>query len=938
MPSGQKDRDKLGSELRTVRIRELELKRISGDISCAECRRLKLKCDKKVPCSSCVRRGCRHVCPTETAGSTMGNSTRHKSSTQVQKDSSVSRKLTAMSERIRILEHALHIQDGDSHPLLAPELLAIKQSITVADRSTEDCEDNTVDDEDDADEKLVSAFGTLTVSEGKTMRFLGPSAADSVLLMEMLDRETGPYITNSERLPEDLVHASEMWPFVPTYISRSNYSSQLCLQLPLYERAISLTESYFANLVWFDAVVDRSQLVDEVIPQFYPQHHPAPPESADISQSHDLALLFAVLSCGAISDLTQPVINPEAERYQRLARAALGMQSILDFGSLEAVQTLFLMSAYEGYTRRKTSQESADRLSSMGLSIAASIGLHLDPSRWNLDAKLSNRRRRIFWEINATDKWKSLGSGRPFSFPPDTIDCEFPLDSGATVDVNGNCVESVWQWKYRFTRHVLGSLAGKICSARPLKYSEVLSLDKLVREFRVHPHVSDRAAKSYVFATDGNYGNLPPHVTVWWKETALLFVHKHYFARAMLEYSDDPLRSPFVPSVLSAYRSSVTLLGLLYNATVLVPLVTERLWGQWSFSLGCTMIIGAVACRSSTTSIFESALKALETAIGLFKAGAEHSVARAGLDLSCRLRDRAISVNQARRQGHSPLTSSNREEPSSAQLRIPGISQSGNDSMLDEEGLDILRGTTRYVDQRTTSFNRTLDDHRQGRIPMSNSQKVTSSSVTKFHSGLDTSSSSANAIPTSNFHHSRDFNYLSTKGSLTFTYDDYFSPFSEIQSRTPSSAVTQSVRAHSRAEPSSLHPQTGQPETAMAANHSQHLPLRPQGSVQLHPFPLQEHVFAGSSITTEVRHQSQDETSLNPFYVHETRLVTPFDDASLFMDYTDSFFSAPVPGNLTLEELDALCQMDNADGSKSWNTFVQQMHDDTSTGNRNWDQ
>lgn len=30
---------------------------------CVECRRLKLKCDRDIPCSNCVRRGCRELCP-----------------------------------------------------------------------------------------------------------------------------------------------------------------------------------------------------------------------------------------------------------------------------------------------------------------------------------------------------------------------------------------------------------------------------------------------------------------------------------------------------------------------------------------------------------------------------------------------------------------------------------------------------------------------------------------------------------------------------------------------------------------------------------------------------------------------------------------------------------------------------------------------------------
>lgn len=34
-----------------------------GELSCAECHRLKLKCDKKLPCGSCKRRGCESICP-----------------------------------------------------------------------------------------------------------------------------------------------------------------------------------------------------------------------------------------------------------------------------------------------------------------------------------------------------------------------------------------------------------------------------------------------------------------------------------------------------------------------------------------------------------------------------------------------------------------------------------------------------------------------------------------------------------------------------------------------------------------------------------------------------------------------------------------------------------------------------------------------------------
>ncbi|OWZ37418.1 hypothetical protein C347_00109 [Cryptococcus neoformans AD2-60a] len=42
--------------------------------SCAECRRLKLKCDRQVPCSNCIRRGCQELCPNGSKQTVKGNS------------------------------------------------------------------------------------------------------------------------------------------------------------------------------------------------------------------------------------------------------------------------------------------------------------------------------------------------------------------------------------------------------------------------------------------------------------------------------------------------------------------------------------------------------------------------------------------------------------------------------------------------------------------------------------------------------------------------------------------------------------------------------------------------------------------------------------------------------------------------------------------------
>ena len=77
-----------------------------------------------------------------------------------------------MSERIRSLEDALQIQSSSSHPLLSRELLAIKQGIEAVGSGRGGNNEDTDEDE------LSGAFGTLSVTEDKTMRFLGATATD----------------------------------------------------------------------------------------------------------------------------------------------------------------------------------------------------------------------------------------------------------------------------------------------------------------------------------------------------------------------------------------------------------------------------------------------------------------------------------------------------------------------------------------------------------------------------------------------------------------------------------------------------------------------------------------------------------------------------------------------------------------------------------------
>ncbi|KAI6020862.1 hypothetical protein PISMIDRAFT_466641 [Pisolithus microcarpus 441] len=107
------------------RARETEQKRIRGQMSCAECSRLKIKCDKRIPCQSCQRRGCETLCPNRSL------STGERTRSIVAATEHLHRRLTYMTERIRQLEDALsELQARNStepHPLLQLDLFGAPQ-------------------------------------------------------------------------------------------------------------------------------------------------------------------------------------------------------------------------------------------------------------------------------------------------------------------------------------------------------------------------------------------------------------------------------------------------------------------------------------------------------------------------------------------------------------------------------------------------------------------------------------------------------------------------------------------------------------------------------------------------------------------------------------------------------------------------------------------
>lgn len=112
-------------------------------MSCAECRRLKLRCSRVFPCTNCVKKGCAAICPQGSLTTGKGNRSvvvflllvllsTHLSFVLANTEI-LHEKINDLSSRVRFLEDALadaHACYSDQpHPLLSDELLQIKRPL-----------------------------------------------------------------------------------------------------------------------------------------------------------------------------------------------------------------------------------------------------------------------------------------------------------------------------------------------------------------------------------------------------------------------------------------------------------------------------------------------------------------------------------------------------------------------------------------------------------------------------------------------------------------------------------------------------------------------------------------------------------------------------------------------------------------------------------------
>ncbi|KAJ3827826.1 fungal-specific transcription factor domain-containing protein [Lentinula raphanica] len=651
-------------------------KRRGTALSCAECRRLKLKCSRVFPCGNCVKKGCGAICPDGSLTTGKGNRF------VLANTEDLHDKISQLATRVRQLEDALahshRISSSQPHPLLSDELLQIKRPLERERTDGTPTKEKKPDTND-----TIDAMGSLSISERGRSTFFGQTANSWYLLRneqgsDEEEKSPGSDLSIPSSIPSDVPWLSFAFPFTPIPSNKDAVRNSIINLLPDPSSAQRLCELYYRHAAWMYNPVSKAEFYGMVYRPIYNSESGFP-----VIRSHYLAIMFMVLAIGALLDTDRPAHSQEATQYYELGRAALAVDSVFEDQSISAIQALLLMCHY-----MFLDDIEGPRWATMGLvvKLAQSVGLHRDSGKWNLDSDETLRRRSLLWEIFTYDSWQSLTYGRPPSFDLAHINTEKPFPK--TKNVHGEVEMSFASWKHSFCSECLSVVMEQAFGARPPSYKIIQDMDKKVRTYYVPPSLQIPGFGKTPIGQEFEQPTIQlifqRYIAFAIREITLFYLHRGFFARALEDSPNDPMGSKYGPSVLAAYTSACSFVSLIDSMFRQYAVLTERMWFLFTHVFSCSIVLGSIACKVHMA-IAPSALSHLDMAHKLFLATTESSRKAKVLPIMHKLTERAHAALAGIASAASPLSAGS-----------PPVKS-------EEDELAALGGMTRLVPRKPSS-------------------------------------------------------------------------------------------------------------------------------------------------------------------------------------------------------------------------------------------
>ncbi|KAG8902476.1 hypothetical protein FRB99_004448, partial [Tulasnella sp. 403] len=606
-------------------------------------RRLKLKCDRVFPCSSCRKRGCSAICPDGvlTTGKLGGRFI-------LANTEELHEKIASLQSRIADLEDALSVshasQSTTTHHLLRPDLLALKTPLgaEIVGRG----QVPSSGEKSPSGEDMVESFGTLTIGEGGVATFYGSTVGSEFLFEEDDDADevihggSEPERRTLPWLSDPSSHHAQALPFatLTSHVESVKIELRRCLPQQ-YHTACKLADSYFANAAWMYNPLHQGPFFRDVLQPLYDQSQTRP------VSSHALAVVFSVFALGILVDLERQPYDREGERYHILSKSALSLESCLENTTIHAVQALILMAYYNQMTDKKNGPALTWSMNGLAMKLAQSIGLHRDWEKWGLPMEEVAIRRTVMWECICFDSWSAFGFGRPPSQAMHFVDCKQTPDPQIP---NDPCA-SFAPLKYLFTEILLEVINASF-GAVPPAYEEILKLDRRLRDYYIPPLFQVPGFNE----DDKPRAILPPHPPLGWylqshalamlRENALLYMHRSFFAKALDEHPEDPFKSRYAASVLACHRSACAIILLVRKLHHIEPRIVLRFWYFWVHSFTSSVVLASIVTKTPHSNLARSSMSHVELACDLFRQADAGSRPANTLPILLNLRQKASEV------------------------------------------------------------------------------------------------------------------------------------------------------------------------------------------------------------------------------------------------------------------------------------------------------
>ncbi|KAG6853953.1 hypothetical protein C0991_012277 [Blastosporella zonata] len=544
-------------------------------LSCCECRRLKLKCDRNFPCASCKKRGCAEICPEGVLVS--GKGTRFILANTEQ----LHTKIHEMSERIRQLEESLDQCQcrPKPHPLLTPELLAVKSTMGLYGGSQAGGDGGSTNGGNthhppNGHVHLNGNGRMLDEIEDRKMDIelrAGPSLSRRMSADNCNGELTlrDPAFDSHSELFQEVVRLSQCYPLPESVSPEPNLKIREYIRsmLPGREEADRLWDQALRNALW--------QYNPHPSETFYPNlaHHCYTSPTSDLSPRR-LALLFMILAVGCLVDLTKRLPDdPDAERYHQLARAALCEIPVMEETNVETITALFYEIWYLlVFSDKKKAAGYAWGLMGLTAKLAQSIGLHRNAGGVKGIPEEVEKRRSLYWELLYLDARLSLSLGRPPSLCSRYMDCPRPSyepDHGRDPSENQ-------EWKHSCYTECLAPVL-EVISQPTLEYSIVIDLDTKIRDFSLPAplRTGNTTHSRSLFMQKASLSIA--------LEAVLLQLHRSFFTRALSGPEESfNRRHKYAPSVVAVFLSASRMIATVQDLYHREPQMTARILGYWS--------------------------------------------------------------------------------------------------------------------------------------------------------------------------------------------------------------------------------------------------------------------------------------------------------------------------------------------------------------------